>query len=247
MPKLRNREEFKDYCMRKLGWPALKVNVTDDQIEDRVDEALSFWKDYHYDGSEFIYMKHEMTQEDIDRGYILVPESVIGIVRILDIAGVYSSGGMFSAEYQFMLNNVRDIAATGGLPDYMVMRQHVESLSEWLTGYPQIRFNRISNKLYIDVSKSKIPVGRYIIMEAYVGLEEFENSDVWNDRWLQNYATTLIQELWGQNISKFQNPQLVGGVMFNGDKILDDTKKKKKKMEQEVLEGFSSTLTYFLG
>lgn len=247
MPKIRNREEFKDYCMRKLGWPAVKINVTDDQIEDRVDEALSFWKDYHYDGSELHYLKYAITQVDLDNGYITVPDGVIGVVRILDIAGAFSSSGMFSAEYQFMLNNVKEMTSTGGLPEYIITRQHVEMLSEWLNGYPQIRFNRITNRLYIDVSKTKLKTGKYIMLEAYVELGEEEFSDVWNDRWLQNYASTLIKQQWGSNISKFQNPQLVGGVMFNGDKIHDDAKMEREKLEQEVLEGFSSTLTYFMG
>ena len=53
------RTQFKDYCMRRLGWPVLQINVDDDQVEDRIDDALSFFNDYHWDGVEKIYMKHQ--------------------------------------------------------------------------------------------------------------------------------------------------------------------------------------------
>jgi hypothetical protein len=56
MAKPTTREEFKNYCLRKLGWPVLQINVDDDQVNDRIDEALQFWYDYHYDGTEKMFL-----------------------------------------------------------------------------------------------------------------------------------------------------------------------------------------------
>ena len=71
--KTETREEFKQYCMRKLGHPVIQLNLADEQVEARITEALSFWGDYYYDGSELLYLKHQLTQQDIDNGYIEAP------------------------------------------------------------------------------------------------------------------------------------------------------------------------------
>ena len=105
-----NREEFKEYLLRKIGAPVIQVNVSDEQVDDRVDEAISFFRDYHYDGSQLIYLKHAMTQEDIDNGYISVSPRLLGVTRIFNLSSSISSGaGMFNVSYQFVLNNLSDI------------------------------------------------------------------------------------------------------------------------------------------
>lgn len=67
MSKPTTRSQFKDYCLRRLGITVIQINVDDDQVEDRIDDALQFFEDYHYDGTEKIFMKHQFTQDDIDR------------------------------------------------------------------------------------------------------------------------------------------------------------------------------------
>ena len=74
------KEEFKQYCLRKLGAPVIEINVDDDQVDDRIDEALRYYWDYHFDGSDKIYYKHQITQTDIANKYIILPENIIGAV-----------------------------------------------------------------------------------------------------------------------------------------------------------------------
>lgn len=61
MPLPTSREELKDYCLRKLGAPVLDINVDNHQLEDRIDEAISYFQDYHFDGVERIYLKRQIT------------------------------------------------------------------------------------------------------------------------------------------------------------------------------------------
>ena len=56
-----SREKFKDYILRKIGAPVIEINVAEEQVEDRIDEAISFWADYHYNGSQQVYLKHQIT------------------------------------------------------------------------------------------------------------------------------------------------------------------------------------------
>lgn len=68
MAKPSTRQGLIDYCLRRLGAPVLEINVDDDQIDDLVDDALQYFQERHFDGVERMYLKYEITQEDIDRG-----------------------------------------------------------------------------------------------------------------------------------------------------------------------------------
>jgi hypothetical protein len=68
MSKPSSRQELIDYCLRRLGAPVLEINVDDDQIDDLVDDALQYFQERHFDGVERMYLKYQITQDDIDRG-----------------------------------------------------------------------------------------------------------------------------------------------------------------------------------
>jgi len=247
MPQPASREEFKDYILRKIGAPVIQVNVSEEQIEDRVDEAVSFWRDYHYNGSQMVYLKHELTQNDVDNGYIKLPPNILGISKVFDLnTSISASTGMFNVQYQFVLNNLTDLTSYGITNYYMTM-QHLEFLQEMLVGKQMVRYNKHVNKLYIDVSKSSLSVGKYIIVEAYDIIDPDEYADVWSDRWLQNYASVLVREQWGLNLTKFTNMQLVGGVQFNGEQILQEARAEREKMEEDAINSLQPLTYNFIG
>ena len=68
MAKPSTRQGLIDYCLRQLGAPVLEINVDDDQIDDLVDDAIQYFNERHYDGVEKMYLKYQITQDDVDRG-----------------------------------------------------------------------------------------------------------------------------------------------------------------------------------
>lgn len=241
-----NRKEFTEYCLRKLGKPVIEINVDPDQVDDRIDEALSYYWDYHFDGSEKMYVKYQMTQEDLDNGYIMVPENVIGVINLFPIAGNLTGSGIFSAQYQFVLNNLHDFV-NYDLINYYMSFTHLAFMQEMLSGRQPIRYNRHLNKLYIDMNKDKMNVGDFIVYECYQIVDPTIYADVWKDRWLQNYATAKIQEAWGRNLTKFIGMSLPGGVQFNGEKILDDAVTEIRRLEDEMLSSYSLPVHDLIG
>ena len=61
------KASLKEHCLRSLGKPVIDINVDDDQVDDRIDDALQYFAQYHYDGIERVYLKHKITQAEIDR------------------------------------------------------------------------------------------------------------------------------------------------------------------------------------
>jgi len=247
MAKPTSREEFIEYCLRKLGKPVLEINVDNDQVEDRVDEALAYYHDYHFDGAQKIYLAHQITEQDQINKYITIPEAIIGVINIFDIGDSYSTNNLFNLRYQISLNDLYAFSSTRYAPYYMAF-QNIALAEELFVGKQSLRYNRHVNKLYIDMAWSeKTTVGEYIIIEAYEAIDPDTYSDVWKDRWLQNYATQLIKRQWGDNLKKFEGMTMPGGVTFNGQKIWDEANEEITKLEAEMISTFSLPVSDMVG
>lgn len=99
MAKPSSRQELIDYCLRRLGAPVLEINVDDDQIDDLVDDALQFFHERHFDGVEKMYLKYQITEDDIKRGKGKRAENPIGIVTTTSPS--VSIPGMGSTTFSF--------------------------------------------------------------------------------------------------------------------------------------------------
>jgi hypothetical protein len=241
-----SRQEFKDKVMRRLGWPVIEVNVSEDQLDDRVDEALRFYWDYSFDGAEREYYKIQVTQEIIDNKYVDLPENIIGVVQLFPLArGIYS-GGMFSVQYQFFLHNAHQIASTTVVPFFQTM-QHLSLIQEILVGRVPIRYNRHRNRLHLDMSAERLEVGDWLVVEAHMIVDPNVYPDVWNDRWLLRYASALVEQQWGRNLTKFVGVQMLGGVTLNGDQIWQRATDEVKQLEEEMMGSSAPLSVDFIG
>lgn len=240
------RQEFKEYCLRRLGKPVIKINVDDDQVEDRIDEALLYYADYHFDGTEKIYYKHQVTETDIQNKYITIPENIIGVINVFDLGSAINSTNFFDIRYQIALNDLWTFTAVSMIPYYMTF-QHIQVLEELLTGKQPIRYNRHMNRLYIDMDWNKVDGGKWLIAESYQVLDPNVYTNVWGDRWLLRYVTQLIKKQWGGNLKKFTNMQLPGNVSFDGQKIYDEAEAELEKLEAEMINSYSIPIAYLIG
>ncbi len=299
------RAEFKEYCLRRLGQPVIEINIDDDQVDDRIDDALQYFQDYHFDGVEKCYLKHQITAQDMDRRYLYVPDVIRGIVGIFPFDDSNASINMFDLRYQLRLHDLYDFTSVSYV-SYEITMQHLRTLNLLFAGTPQIRFNRHNNKLMLDINwDSDVHVGSWVIVECYRALnpdtititgtvttnagsntitgtanarfdQELATDDevtvgntltrislvtssntaqliaplaadasgvtvtktgisgIWNDRFLKQYATALIKKNWGENLKKFGNVQLPGGVILNGKEIWDEATDEIRKLEEEM-------------
>ena len=191
-----SRQTLIDYCKRKLGEPVIEVNVNEDQVEDRVDEALQYYQEYHSDATYRGYLKHQMTASDITNQYITISDSVLYVKRILPISSSFGqSYNFFDIKYQMMLNDIADMNNfAGDLAYYEQLQQHLSLLDMKLNGTPQVEFSRRQNRLYIfgDITDEDIQEGEYVIAEMYSIVDPEAFGSVYNDMWLKQYTLSLI-------------------------------------------------------
>lgn len=241
------RTEFKNYCLRRLGAPVIEINVDDDQVEDRIDDALRYYWDYHFDGAEKLYYKHAITPTDKANKYITMPENIIGVVNLFSIADPsIRSDDLFNIRYQIALNDLYTLTSVSMVPYFLVM-ENLALISEMLVGKQPIRYNKNMNKLYCDMDWGRLNDGEYLLVEAYQVVDPDVYPDVWKDRWMMQYATALIKRQWGSNLTKFSGMQLPGGLTFNGQKIYDDAVAEIQNLENNMISSYSLPVADMVG
>tara|TARA_R110000787_G_scaffold29116_2_gene79183 strand:+ start:318 stop:1082 length:765 start_codon:yes stop_codon:yes gene_type:complete len=253
MSKPVSRTDFKNYCLRKLGSPVIEINVADVQLEDRIDEGLQKWSDYHFDGSSRYYWKHELSQVDIDRQWIEVSDEYIGIERILPPTSMRGTSGMWSFKYQYMMNDMPHLAK-GNMNNFAISMQNLDMIDELFNSRGQnIRFNRHTDRLYLDLvwpgaasSQPDIILGDTIIIVGHRKTDPDTYPDVWNDMWLKKYCTELFRYQWGSNLIKLQGVALPGGVTLNGEAILSEAKENLQLLNEEMSLNFELPMDFFV-
>jgi len=262
------RETLKQYCLRALGQPVIEINVDDDQLEDRIDEAVQYFQQYHYDGIRRTYLKYQYTQADKTRitgnssetatknsistdwtegnNYLVVPESVISVINIFPFSNK-GNLNLFDVRYQLRLNDLYDFSSTS-IINYDVVLRHLDFLDHVLVGEKPLRFNQHDNRLYIDMDwTNDLQVGEYLVIEAYRKLDPESYTDVYNDIYLKRYTTALFKKQWGANLSKFGGVAMVGGVTLNGVEIYSQALQEIEKLETEIRSTFELNPAMMIG
>ena len=266
------RETLKQYALRALGKPVIEINVEDDQVEDRIDEALQYFAQYHYDGVERMYLKYQVTADDVTRArsdetlstvtdtadstvtasfkegknYIPMPSNVMSVVQIFPFTDK-AALNLFDVRYQLRLNDLYDFSSTSIIHYDMTLR-HLDMLDHILVGERPLRFNQHKNRLYIDMDwKNDIDAGDFIVIECYRKLDGSTFTDVFDDIFLKKYLIQLIKRQWGQNLSKFQGVAMLGGVQMNGEQIYSQAQDEINKLEEQIQLSYELPPNYMMG
>jgi len=250
---------LKEYCLRALGKPVIDINVDDDQVDDRIDEAVQYFAQYHVDGVERMYLKYLVTADDITRmttdasesvtdnsitttwkradNFLVVPSSVISVVNVFSLSD-RANLNMFDVRYQLRLNDLYDFSSTSIVHYEMTMR-HLDFLDHILVGEKPMRFNQLSNRLFVDMDwGTDITAGEYLIFEVFRKLDPDTYTDIYDDIYLKRYATALIKKQWGQNLSKFSGTAMLGGVTLNGPELFSTALTEQQKLEEEIRSNY---------
>ena len=273
MAKPASRESIKQYALRALGKPVIEINVDDDQLEDRIDEALQYFAQYHYDGVKRTYLKYKYTAADKARiladttetesktygdssvvntewkegnQYIVCPESVLSVINIFPFSNK-GNLNLFDVRYQLRLNDLYDFSSTSVI-NYDVVLRHLDFLDHILVGEKPMRFNQHDNRLYIDMDwGNDLQVDEFLVIECFRKLDPAQFTDVYDDLFLKKYVTALFKKQWGANLAKFGGVQMIGGVTLNGQEIYSQALADIETLEQKIRSQYELNPTFMIG
>lgn len=324
---IRDRQEFADYCLRQLGGGILQIEITPEQISDRIDDAIQFVHEYNFDGVQETYLKHkvrpsilyfsehetglkekfppqcriigdisaasailqgwegenvaiveEMDKEfetgesikaytntgeligsfvldeysqpewgDLDRGWIELPDNILGIVGVFPTTSWAGSRNIFSADYQMMLRDIWDMSSSQ-MQYYYQINQNLSMYDQILNVTPSFQFNRVVNRLEVNWRKHVKPrVGSYVLVKCRLAVDPDEYIKLYNERTLKKLATAYLKRQWGQNLTKFNGVQLPGGITMNGVEIYNDAMKEVETAENEIRSMYELPPSFMMG
>ena len=321
---LASRQDLQDYSLRRLGHPVIEINVEDGQVSDRIDDALQFFQEYHFDGVERVFVSHQIvgsklklttniastftkgeivtggtsgatakvdssdgqyiiveeiksgtfvasetltggtsgsiatlsptdfyTKGDIENGYVPIGSGILGVTRLFNFGGAATNnsrdGQLFDLMYQFRMNDLYNFMGAD-MVYYTIVQSHLTTLEKLLTSERQIRFNRKTDRLYVDTDWDKtFNVGDYIVAEAYAIIDPATYTEVYDDMFLKKYTTALIKRQWGENLKKFAGIQMPGGVTLNGDQIYQEAVQEIQAIEQEMSLKYELPPSFMIG
>jgi len=188
---------------------------------------------------------------NIDTKSLTVDDTIIGVQDVLPVSKGLSSNDMFSFEYQFRLNELPNLLKEGGgLSTYVQGRQNLALLTQVFSGAEsrQIRFNRLTDKLHIDMDwDTAVEIGDAIVVMVLKKIDGSSYTEIYNDIFLKKYTTSLFKKQWGQNLMKYDGVQLPGGVTLNGRQIYDDGNAELEKHEEELQLKYQLPDNFYLG
>lgn len=232
-----SRQQLIDYCLRRLGDPVVEVNVDVDQIEDKVDDALQLYREYHSDATYRTYESVLVGDSDVSNKYITLSNDILFVSRVFPMASTLSgSRNFFDIKYQMMLNDVTNMSNhIGDLAYYDQMQQYLSLLDLKLSGQVQSTWSRRQNRLYIHGEWNEDLIANdYIVLEVYKAIDPAAHTSIWNDMFMKDYTTALIKQQWGQNLIKFEGMQLPGGVTLNGRQMYDDATQDIERLRENL-------------
>lgn len=243
-----NLEQFKEYALRQLGEPVIVVDVTPAQIQDAYEYALNKYNNYHFNGTERIYYRYQLTQQEIENQYIPMDPTITGVVKVFNYSDTtYSQSSPFSVEYQLRLNDLWDLGSSS-LVYYVQSREYINMLDLLLNGYPMFRFNRVQDRLYIDTSwGKKLRVGDFVMVECYRAIDPEEFIKAFNDSWFKDYMVARIKLVWGSNLKKYDGVQLIGGVTVNGQQIYEEAREEVAELEESLENKYQEPPMFMVG
>jgi hypothetical protein len=268
MAKPSSRSELITYCKRQLGEPVLQINIDTEQVNNVIDDAVQFFQENCYNGIERMYLKHKFTADDVTRflgtdeltntaapdastwenrkNFIEVPDHVLGIQKVFGITSGFFGNEMWGFSNQYFLMDVFNIShgssfANFDIAYYYQLKQYFETLDMVIGtgGMLEYRFNKRQDRLYLDIDVRTIREDSYLIIDCYRALDPDEWSQTYNDMFMKRYATALMKKQWGQNLIKYNNVQLPGGLTLNGRQLYEDAIAEIGVLEGEVLSKYA--------
>jgi hypothetical protein len=248
--RIKTRDELKGYALRALGAPVIVINVEDTQLEDRIDDALDMFWEYHADGSELVFLNHAVTQDDLDNKYITLPDGTLSVVSVMT-AGDMANGIANTNNLQYKMYFSELLSASkmtaGGLSTWYITQSYLTLMNNTFGGPTRLNYNMHHGRLDLLADWPRVQLGDFIAVEAYRAINPEKVGPVYNDRWLKKYVTALFKKQWGSNLTKFTNITLPGGVTSNGERISDEAAQQIKDLEEELRSDYELPVDFYMG
>lgn len=242
--KIRSREDLKTYVLRRLGQPVIRVNVEEHQLQDAIDDSLTFFHTFSTEAQQTIYSKYVITPQDMQNRYILLDDSTISLSKVFPTDTPFVPNWM-SPEYQNFIRELKDLQ-TGSLESYYMTERHISLLNFLLVKQNfRFAFNEITKKLTLYTDWGYFTPGHsFIILESTQKIDPDDFPALWDTYWMKELTYYNVLKRWASNLKKYANVPLPGGITLNAQEMLEDATTNLTTLQQQLKDA-SDPLPFF--
>lgn len=228
---------LREYCLQQLGDGVIEVNISQEQVNQAINDAIQWFQEFCDEGHEHSYLVHKIVQEDIDKGYFDLPEDVIGVRSVL-YQGQFTNTSFLSDNFMINTSILYQYlyAPNANLSDWYFTKMQLSEMKALLEAWNPIRFNYSTGRLYIDdlFARRMNVVDKCIVIDCHIAINPDKNTRLYNNMFLKRYATALVQKIYATNISKYSGIKLPGGTELDGERIYQRAVDEIEKLKEEV-------------
>ena len=270
-----SKQDFIDFTYRQLGAPVIQINIDQQQAEDRLEEALLFMQERHFDFNQRALYLVPVSSQNISQKYFDVStfDHALGAQLktypsgataywpaandIVSITKVYPAGNavgdyIFDIRYQLTLYDFfglyfNQAGSQSPLATYMESLSYLEGINDVFNYPAAFTYSKTTNRLWLDIDMSKLSGTGYLLVEAYVKIDPDLYPKVWDDRIFRKYYAALLKKQWAQNLSKFNGIPLPGGASINSAAIMSEAVKELAEVDTELRKVYEPPIDPMIG
>lgn len=229
---IQNLDELKDYIMKQMGWPLISVEITDEQLEQAVYDAVEIFTKYVIQEEDYVVL--DLENYVMDQGFQMAGNitSVYGI----DGSGMgtgHDSGHLFSVSNTMIRPMMHDIAfdrhSGVGWADYVIAQQFLKLSKQMMGGGYSFIYNPRNQILQLYPDPAKTNAKGYVV--ALVTTIR-DNDMQYGEPWIKKYALANVKEIVGTIRKKYESIGLLGGGSIDTSVKEEGTKEKENLMQE---------------
>lgn len=250
MAKLNSFTDLRNYCLKSLGAPVIDIELDEGQIKDRIQDAIEYFVERHYDGTEQTVYVHKVTTAEAASQYITIPENIQAIVDVQLGQGNITSGGSTVAGFgtlvpTFTTEQIFASAQTGSFSGYFLTKSYYSMIQDMFQPHANYVYTPATHRM--SLIGTTLYEGQMISIEGYKTVDAENFVDIYNERFIKKLSTAYIKKQWGINTKKYANVQLAGGITMNGQLIYDEAVQEIDKLEEDFEERYEMQCPLMIG
>lgn len=252
MQRNRSRADLKSDILSTLGHPIVKVNLTDNHLDNCINAAIKkFWR-WHHDGSYQNQYVYTPTEEDVARGWFVVPEYIDAVLEVISTNDIMSSTNFATMAWQMTASTI--LAANRfspmSLTDYVSVQQQVLNTRAIVgDGVKPFEFARLQHRV---IPRFKMTVDKPIVLMVYENVDAertdpaaIDASLMFDNETLKDLSCAYAKQQWGQILKRFSGMQLPGGVVIDGETLIQEGKQDEAEVMQRLKD--ETVVNFFMG
>lgn len=223
-------ESIKDFVLARLGFPVVRVELTDFQIQTAIDEAISKL-DYHAPDwcTQFCTFATSANISLYELPSVVTNNFRNAIYR-KHLLSVNQSEG--TLEFDFFIKYFQDnfLFRDFSVGDYYVTISHLEMMRKILGN--DGTFNIVNNK-YLNIAPPPT-----FADEVLVEFKAIDSTCLhpYFINWIQRFSLAICKVILGQIRGKYQTlPSPAGGAQLNGDSLIQQGTQEQEQLVEQLM------------